>query len=141
MIGGTGTGKSTKANELSQNTGYSIFSADEIEYSYTEQEEQIDIDDLISNELNKQLSLGESFILDGKCLTASERTNMINEATKHGYTVYGHNFGAGTEESRKRRLDNLRDMHPIHWKQVFDFDSNYYESPTLDEGFTYITNY
>jgi predicted kinase len=141
MIGGTGTGKSTKASEISKNTGFRIFSADEIEESYSQLGEQIDIDKLINNELNKQLSSGESFILDGKCLTASERENIISEAIKKGYSVYGHNFGAGTDESKQRRLNNPREMPKAHWDKVFEFDTQNYETPEIGEGFTDITNY
>ena len=141
MIGGTGIGKSTLANKMSKDTGFSIFSPDEIEESYKDQLEEIDIDNIISDELYKQISSGDSFILDGKSLSISTRTVIINHATKNGFLVYAHNFGQGTEESKQRRLDNPRDMPTIHWKQVFDFDSNHYEAPTLEEGFSEIINY
>ncbi len=141
MIGGTGTGKSTKANEISKKTGFYVFSADEIENSHSQLDEQINIDDLIINRLDNQLSLGESFILDGKCLSVSERTNIINKAKKYGFTIIGHNFGVGTDESKQRRLNNPRDMPPIHWEQVFDFDLRNYQTPNICEGFLEIIDY
>ena len=100
MIGGTGTGKSTLSKKMNKELGYRIFSPDEIERENSQLESDA-IDDLINDALNKQISSGESFILDGKCLTIEERTDFISKAKENGYSVHGHNFGAGTEESKQ----------------------------------------
>ena len=134
MIGGTGTGKSTKANEISQNTGFNIFSPDEIEkenshLNYNE------IDNLIDNELNEQISSGESFILDGKCLTVGERKIIISRATEKGYTVYGYDFGCGNIVTLFRRLNNPRSLESDYWEEVHKSDKRNYVEPEVEEGF------
>ena len=134
MIGGIGTGKSTLAQKMSKEQGLNIFSVDKIEEENSHLSD-IEIDDLIENMLNNQIISGESFILDGKCLTAGERKNIISIATTHGYTIYGYDFGSGNIVSLLRRLNNPRKFLRDFWEGVYQSDHRNYVEPEVEEGF------
>lgn len=134
MIGGIGTGKSTFAQKMSKEQGLNIFSADKIEEENSHLSDK-EIVDLLENMFNNQIMSGESFILDGKCLTAGERKNIISKAVANGYTVYGYDFGSGNIVSLLRRMNNPRKFLRDFWEGVYQSDQRNYVEPEVEEGF------
>jgi predicted kinase len=134
MIGGTGTGKSTLSKKMNIELGYTIFSPDDIENENSHLESNA-IDELIDEELIKLISSGESFILDGKCLTVAGRKIIISRAKENGYTIYGYDFGCGNIVTLLRRLNEPRDLFRDLWEGVYQSDRRNYVEPEIEEGF------
>ena len=134
LVGGIGTGKSTYAKKLKREQGLNILCPDKIEEQYQNCSEN-EIDKIIDRELKNYLNSGESFILDGKCLTRRERIDIINRANQNGYVVYGYDFGVGNIVSLLNRLRQPRGQPRKRWEAVYEDEKHLYEPPELKEGF------
>jgi len=134
MIGGIGTGKTTLAKKLRRKLQIGLVSADEIQKTNKKLTDD-EVDEKTLEEYQSKMSGEDSFILDGKCLNAAERTRLIEDAQKNGFSVVGYDFGSGTKLSLFRRLSHPRRFSSKYWEEVYEYDKKTYETPELEEGF------
>jgi len=150
LVGNIGSGKSTLC-EMYQRRGYVVISRDSLRYAigagnyvFNPDYEWI-IWDAEIQLFEDFLSQGVDIIVDSPGLSKSMRQRYIKiaKSSEYNYDIVCHNLQRlSMEESVKRRLQkNHGNTSKEKWEEIWKKFDNFYEEPTLDEGFSNIYTY
>lgn len=84
--------------------------------------------------------MNQVVIIDRLNYNKEERKRFIDIAKEFSIPVYCYDFGSGSEETLKRRLNNPRGVPEKTWVKLYDLVKENYETPSIEEGIVKVLN-
>lgn len=145
MIGNVGAGKSYKVKELAEENDNSVVVCmnDIItmvgggRYKYFHDKKDV-YREIQATAIEAALENGNDVIIDRSNINIFARETFIDIGLKYGADIVAYDFGAGTEEHLRRRIEDSRGINPEQWKVVFQRFHKNYEPAHKDQGFSKI---
>ncbi len=140
VVGISGSGKSTYAAKLSQETGYPVVSTDALRKEYAGSESNFDKDEevwgkRVKQHLYRALAAG-SVIFDATGVTKKSRKRVFTLATEGGARIECHYFNPDLERAKKQNQFRPRKVPDI----IIEEQAKAWQTPAKDEGFDLIVN-
>lgn len=146
MVGNIGCGKSLIARKFAMN-GYSVVNMDSItkmvagdecgNYDPAKKEVYHAAEQAI---ISASLEAGISVVLDRTNMSLEKRKPYINLAQQFDAYIIAHDWGPGTTQELKRRLNVPAGIPQKQWASVHENFMASYREPSFDEGFEKIMN-
>lgn len=127
MCGLPNSGKTTKANNIAEETGAVIIRVDDYTYLYEQGYKPQQMLEIVHNDVRANLESGHDIIYDAVNATAVERQQLKNIVEPFGVRVVCVYMATPTE------MCVSRDKHG--WSSFY---ARFFEEPTEDEGFELI---
>lgn len=123
MCGLPNSGKTTKANNIAEETGATIIRVDDYTYLYQEGYKPNQIIEIVINDTKSAIERGEDVVYDAVNATKSERKQLFDNFSTIADVVCVY-MDTPTE------MCVSRDKHG--WSSFY---ARFFEAPTIDEGF------
>lgn len=142
--GNIGTGKSLLARKYA-NKGYHIVDRDFIQrmlsagrYGYYDESRKSIYHAIENAAIRSSLKQGISVFVDRTNTNSAKRKRFIDIGKDYNCLIGGVDFGAGTEDTLRRRISCNRGVTAERWAKIHDFIRSNYEPQDANEGFDFM---
>ncbi len=142
MVGNIGSGKSFLASKLAKK-GCVVVNMDNIQqnlaggeyglYDFAKRDIYYAIE---TSAIETALKQGFEVVVDRTNMDKKTRKRYIELGKKYTDKIVCYDYGAGSQQELKRRLENSQGVPNSQWSEVFNMMRKKYERPDLVEGFS-----